>query len=287
MNSSPYVFEVTVENFRPAVLENSQRVPVLVDFWADWCAPCKMLMPVLAKLADDYQGKFLLAKINSDDQRELAARYGVRSLPTVKVFRNGEVIDEFSGALPEGPIRELLERHVERESDKVRLNALAAHQQGDDEQAIALLQTALGDDPGNHLVQLDLIRILMDTGKFMEAGKVITSLPVDKRDTPEIKGILARIQFATVGEEAPDQETLARDIEVGPNDCEARYQLSARYILAGNYAEALEQLLEIMRRDRRFGDDAGRKGMIAVFEMLENKGPLVSRYRGLMSSVLY
>ncbi len=287
MNSSAYIFVVTAENFPRVVLENSRRVPVLVDFWADWCAPCKMLMPVLAKLANDYQGKFLLAKIDSDDQRELAARYGVRSLPTVKVFRNGEVIDEFRGALPEGPIRDLLERHVERESDKIAQEARTALEQGDGEQAITLLQAAMGDDPGNYRVRMDLVNILMDTGRFVEAGKVITSLPADKRVTPEVRGILSRIQFATVTEEAPDEEALIRDIEVAPENCEARYQLGARYILAGNYAAALEQLLEIMRRDRTFQADAGRKGMIAVFEMLENKGPLVSRYRRLMSSDLY
>lgn len=287
MSDSPYIFEVDAGNFADVVLHGSNQVPVLVDFWADWCAPCRMLMPILAKLVEEYNGAFLVAKVNSDQQQELAARYGVRSLPTVKVFRNGEVVDEFMGALPEGSVRELLERHVARASDQIRANALQAHTEGDSEQAIGLLQTALGSDPENYRIHLDLITVLMETGRYLDAGKVIASLPASRRNEPQVQALASRLEFASVADEAPDPAALEARIGADAADSEARYQLAAIRILAGDYEAALGQLLEIMRRDRAFRDDAGRKGMIAVFAMLDNTGPLVSRYRGLMSSALY
>lgn len=287
MSQSPYILEATAENFEQAVLENSARVPVLVDFWADWCAPCRMLMPVLAGLVEQYQGKFLVAKVNSDEQQALTMEYGVRSLPTVKLFRNGQVVDEFMGALPEGAVREFLDRHVERASDRIRQNALNAYKQGDPDQAVALLQTALGEDPNNHRLNLDLARILIETGRYVEAGKAIATLSPAKQEEAEVRALKGRLEFATVAADAAETETLLEQVTQDPGKLEARYQLSARLILKGDFEAALDQLLEIMRRDRKFRDDAGRKGMIAVFEMLDNQGPVVGRYRARMSSLLY
>lgn len=285
--TSPYVKEVTAQDFDAVVLEGSRQVPVLVDFWAAWCAPCRMLAPVLEALAAEYGGKFVLAKVNTDDQQELAARYGVRSLPTVKVFRDGQPVDEFMGAQPEGAVREVLERHVERASDQMRQRALEAYQRGQAEDAVALLQTAVAEDPGNLRVHMDLLQLLMQEGRVTEAWSTFRALPADKQMEPEMQRLAGRLEFAAAAAEAPPEAELRRRVEVDADDLEARYQLAARAVMAERWEEALDQLLAIMQADRGFRDDAGRKGLVAVFEILGNQGPLVSRYRSRMSSLLY
>ena len=287
MSESPHVFEVTRDSFRTVVLENSHRVPVLVDFWAAWCAPCRMLMPVLAKLVDEYEGKFLVAKVNTDLEQALAYEYGVRSLPTVKLFRNGQAVDEFMGALPEGAVREFLDRFVERDSDKVREQALAAHRRGDGEGAAALLRLAMADDPENYRLHMDLVEVLIDLGQFAEAEKVLRSLPANRQVEPDVTALLTRIEFATVANEAPDRVALERRVAEHPDDRDARYQLATHRILGGDYEGALELLYRILTEDRHYRDGAARKAMLAVFDLLGGKGPVVSRYRALMSSALY
>ncbi len=287
MSHSPYVMESRSENFVELVLQNSYRVPVLVDFWAEWCAPCRMLAPLLTKLADEFSGKFLVAKVNTEEQRELASRYQIRSLPTVKLFRNGEVMDEFMGALPESAIREFLARYIDRESDDARRKALSAHAAGETEKAVTLLKGAMAEDPDNYRVHQDLLAILMEQHEYEEAGQLLRSLPTSRRSSAEFTEIENRLRFATVANEAPESDVLLKAIEADPGDSQARYQLSALKVMAGDYETALQQLLAILRRDRDFGDDAARKAMLAIFDMLGGQGPLVSRYRGLMSSALY
>jgi putative thioredoxin len=258
-----------------------------VDFWADWCAPCRVLMPILARLADEFGGKFLVAKVNTEEQRELTARYQIRSLPTVKLFRNGEVMDEFMGALPEGAIREFLDRYIERASDRIRQEARSAQAAGNTARAIELLRSALNEEPENYRVHLDLIQVLMEHEDYDEAEAIIRSLPASQQTEPDFSRLRNRLHFALVAKAAPAPEALARAIEANPSDLQARYQLGARKVMAGDYEGALALLLEVMRRDRGFEDDGARKGMLAVFDLLGGQGPLISRYRGLMSSTLY
>ena len=248
---------------------------------------CRVLMPALAKLADEFRGKFLVAKVNTEEQRELAARYQIRSLPTVKLFRNGEVMDEFMGALPESAIREFLDRYIERGSDKARHAALAAHAAGETDKAIALLKEAMDADPENYRVHQDLLRLLMDQQAYQEAEQLLASLPASQRSNPGFTEFRNRLQFASTAKDAPAPDVLMKAIEADASDSQARYRLSAVKVMAGEYEPVLQQLLEIMRRDRSFGDDAARKGMLAIFDLLGGQGPLVSRYRSLMSSALY
>ncbi len=287
MSDSPYVLDVNSDSFSQIVLENSRRFPVLVEFWADWCAPCRALTPVLEKLADEFGGQFLVAKVNTEEQQGLAAEFQIRSLPTVKLFRNGEVMDEFMGALPESAIREFIDSYGERASDKLREQAAASHRAGDSEHAVTLLQTAVGEDPTNYRLHRDLLQILLETRRFAEAEQLLRTLPANQQTSPEFTGMRNRLQFGVAAEGAPDAQELAQKIQAEPANSEARYQLGAIHVLAGEYESALEQLLEIMRRDRTFRDDAARKGMIAIFELLDGTGPLVSRYRSLMSSALH
>jgi putative thioredoxin len=287
MSDSPYIFEVNEENFNHIVLENSKKVPVLVDFWAAWCGPCQMLMPLLAKLVNEYQGAFLLAKINTDEQSNLAAQWGVRSLPTVKIFRNANVVNEFMGVQPEGQIRAMIENYVERESDKICAQALDLYEQGQSEQAIELLYKAVEMEPQNQQIPIELTNILMTEGKYDQADKILSTLPANIQTEPEVAALMARLDFARTAQNTPSIDDLKTTVASDPANNDARYQLSAKYILNGEYDPAMEQLIEILRRDRRYGDDAARKGLLKIFEMLGNQGELVSRYRTEMFKIMH
>ncbi|MBT8419394.1 MAG: thioredoxin [Gammaproteobacteria bacterium] len=288
MSTSTYVFDVDEQNFPEIVLGNSERVPVLVDFWAGWCAPCKMLAPILDKLADEFAGAFIVAKVDTDEQRQLAAQYGVQSLPTVKVFRNGTVVDEFLGAQPEGSIRQVLDRHVERESDRVRTQAMSVHGQGKTKEAVELLRGALASDPANERVSLDLIRLLLAQGQFAEVETLLHGFPTNRQMDADITEIRTQLKFSRIADAASPTAELEDAIAKAPDNCEARYQLGARKLMEGDYETAMGHFLEIMRRDRRFEDDAGRKGLVDAFALMGDGNPsLVGRYRSLMSSTLY
>jgi putative thioredoxin len=287
MTGSPHVFDVSEAEFATRVLDASQRVPVLVDFWAPWCGPCRIVMPVLARLAAEYGGRFLLAKVNTDQERGLASAYGIRSIPNVKVFRHGEMVDEMLGAQTESAIRTVIDRHVERESDRARAAADAALRAGDTEGAIALLRGAAARDPDNHRVHLDLAAILMRSGALEEAQGLLAALSREAREEPEAARLLGLLDFARAARGAPDTAALQARVAAEPADLEARYQLSARQVLAGEYEAALENLLAILQRNRQFRADAGRTGMLAVFRLLGDKDDLVNRYRSRMFNALH
>ncbi len=286
MSESPFIVTVTAENFAHEVLEASQQVPVLTDFWADWCAPCQMLMPVLAKLADEYAGKFILAKINSDEQQDLSAQYGVRSLPTLKLFRHGEEADEMMGAQPESALRDWLDGYIERPGDSLRAQAQALSLAGEHEQALQCMQQLKQEDSSYPHWDEEYAQLLIQAGEYEQAELILKALPANVQAEPAIQQSLARLGFAKILEQAPDARALETTLATDADDLNARYQLSAHQVLQENYTDALENLFFIMRKDRSFNEDAGRKGLVAIFELLGHD-PLVSRYRSKMSSLLH
>jgi len=287
MSDSPYIFEITEENYQKIVIEGSQSVPVLVDFWAEWCQPCKTLMPLLARLVDEYQGKFLLAKLNTEEQKAIAMQFGIRSIPTVKVFKNGQPVDEFMGALPESQIRAFLDKHIPRESDGLLSRADEMSRQGDFDGAAGIIGQAREMDPQNPRVLLAYAGVKSAQGDIEQAQEALSALPQDDQDSPEAVSLKASLRFQQVLQDAPTESDLKSRVSDDGADSEALYQLAAHKVRLGDHEAALELLLRLLQKDRTYGDDAGRKGMLAVFEIIGTSNPLVARYRGRMFNALH
>ena len=279
---SDHAVDVGLADFTHHVLEESKHRPVVVDFWAPWCGPCKSLKPILEKLAAEYGGKFLLAKINSDDNQELAARYGVRGIPSVKAFIDGEPVDEFSGALPEGEVRAFLDRLIPGPADELRGQAAELRLAGDLSGALQRLADASRIDPAHIGVRLDAAEIMLDLNEADEAQRLLGGVPDDA--DPRVPQLKARLQF--MGAAGEDQAALAARVAANENDLEARLALANLLVAAGQYEAGMDQLLEIVRRDRGFKEDIGRKTLLSVFSLLDGD-ERVSRYRRLLASALY
>jgi putative thioredoxin len=282
-----YSVEVTQETFAQAVIQRSHEVPVLVDFWAPWCGPCRALTPILHKLAGDYGGKFILATVNTDDNQRLAYDFNIRGIPAVKLFRQGQVVEEFTGAYPESAIRVLLDRHVSRASDTALHDAQVLRKQGKRAEAAALLTRALADDPGNDRLHPALADDLLALHRHDEAESLLRQLPVARQEDDDVDKCFIRIKYGKLAHGSPPIAELTQRTAAEPSNCQVRYQLGARLIASGNYAAALEHLLEIVRRDRQFEGDAGRKGLLDVFKLLGPDDPLVPKYRGLLATALH
>ena len=281
------ITDVTNETFQAQVVERSNEVPVVVDFWAEWCGPCQMLMPVLKKLVDEYDGKFVLAKVNTDEQRELAKTHGIRSLPTMHVYKNGERVEEVLAAQSEATIRILLDRYIERASDRIRSEAREAFAQGKHDEALALLENACQQEPDNHQLTLDHAKLCMRKGLLEKAETLIAGLPRNVRDETEAMCLRNLLDFALAVKDAPPIDALEITAASEPDNLEARYQLGASYVLNDRFEEALETFMHILQRDRSFRDDAGRKGLLAIFELLNNEGDLVAGYRRKLFTLMH
>jgi putative thioredoxin len=288
MADTANVVEVGDHNFETEVLQQSLQRPVLVDFWASWCAPCKALTPVLEKLAADYGGAFVLAKINSDEQQQLAMQCGIRSLPTVMLIKDGQIADGFVGAQPESAIRALLEKHAIQPLASLEQPEVSVSERlgGDRLQAIAALKAMLAEQPGDEAAILELSGLLIAEGSFSEAGQWMATLGGEKAGSTQAQGLQAALRLAAQLEGVPADEVLRARVETNARDSEAHYGLALREVLRGEAEAGLERLLGIVTRDRKYGDDAARKAMVEVFAMLGGSGPLVKQYRSRLYSAM-
>ena len=278
--------DITADNFEQAVVERSYEKLVLVDFWAPWCAPCRALTPILHKLADAYQAKMVLAKVNTDEEQDLAMRFDLRGIPHVKAFLNGEMVDEFSGVLPEGAIREFIERHLPSPIDKLMQRAQMAIAQSDVGLARKLLSDVLMLDTGYDPANLLLASIAIEQHELIEARQFLDLLSPLARESLPAKQLLARLSVAERVSSLPDIAALTSSIARNAGDLQARLDLATVYIGEANYAAALDHLLDIVRRQRGFADGAARKQMLEIFALLGNQGELVSRYRKMLAMAL-
>ncbi|MFZ0255806.1 MAG: tetratricopeptide repeat protein [Gammaproteobacteria bacterium] len=287
MMESHYIYEGTEENFATLVLNNSNKGPVLVNFWAEWAGPCHRLFPLLAQLAREYAGKFLLVNFNIDEQAPVAQEYGVKSLPVVKIFRGGKLREEVHGYQPEAELRRIINRYVVRASDERIGAAIRLYQKGDVDESLILLAQAALDDPENLRIPVILGKLLVAQRRYDEAEALLRGLPPETREQGEISHLLAHLSFIQVAQRASDRDALATRLAADPGDSQIRYEFAALAVVNDDYETALENLLELVRRDRTFGEDAGRRGMLALFDVLKNRTDLVERYRARMFSILH
>lgn len=282
------VVEVNETNFGQLVLEASKQVPVVIDFWAPWCAPCRALGPILEKLAAEYAGRFTLAKVNADESPALAAQFGVRGIPSVKAVANGQLVDEFTGALPEPMVREFIDRVLPSPAEELRLRAAQIYSESRDAaKALELLDSVAKSDPENDAVHFDQAGIYLDLGRFDMARKQLDSLSGLAQMDERVTALRARLDLAEGAAHAGDMGSLQSRVAQDPGDLEARLQLANLYVAHKQYREAFDHLLEIVKRDRGFKDDVGRKTMIEVFTLLGQDNALVAEYRRRLASALY
>ena len=282
---SQFAFDVSLAEFETQVLHPSESVPVVVDFWAPWCEPCKTLKPLLEKLAEEYAGRFLLAMVNADENPELSQHFGVRSIPTVKVLFQGQLVDEFTGVLPEGQIREFLDRFaLPAVGGNLREEAAAFVAAGQFEEALAKLVEASRAKPDDQAIQLDAIEVLLHLGRNDEAGQLLGGefpLEVDRA-----KALRARLALAAG---AADTAEIEARLVANPADHAARLELSRAYAAQSKFREAMEAALEVVVRDRAFDEGAGRKALLQLFEALagsEQYDDLIREFRRKLSAAL-
>ncbi len=287
MSDSPYILNVTAEDFQASVIDNSFKQPVLLDFWAEWCNPCQVLLPILSKLAEEYKGAFILAKINSDEQGELAAQAGVRSLPTVKLVIDGKIVNEFMGALPESEIRKFLEPYIQTESDNILDEAMQAYQQGREQDALDMLNKALAEDPQNAKLKINIAKLVANQGDHVSASALLDTLSEEDAEQAEVKELKAQLKLVNQLKEAGDPNELKQRLEQDPDDLDAMLKLSNFMTASGDYQQAMELLMKIMIKDRAFEGGAARQGLIDIFDMLGHENELVKTYRRKMFSMLH
>jgi putative thioredoxin len=223
MSESPYIHNVGMQNFQQLVLEKSINKPVLVDFWADWCQPCQTIMPMLAKLAEEYDGKFELAKVNADQEQELAAHFGIKSLPTMKLFFQGQLVDERMGAVPESDIRAMLDKHIVSESDKFMQAAMMAYQQGQTEQALEMLNHALANDPENAQLKVTIAQIVHAQGDTESALALLDSLDEEGAKLEAAIKLRAEINLAAQLADLPPLDEIEQRLATKRDGMPARH----------------------------------------------------------------
>jgi putative thioredoxin len=283
------IFDATQANFEAEVLNASFDQPVLVDFWATWCEPCKTLGPLIEKVVGEYNGAIKLAKVDCDKEQQLAAMFGVRSIPTVVLVREGQLVDGFTGALPEAQLREFLARHVQPgepiDEDFVEED-LAPPVVETPEQAIARIQQDMAKEPDRAELKLDLALAQMRAGNASAAQAELDSLPANLASDDRARRLRGQLEFAHALKDAPSTAELQQRIAKDPADHAARDLLGLRLLLDGDPAGGLDQLLSVLKADRNWNDGQAKKHLVAAFNVLDD-AELVGTYRRKMSSLLF
>ena len=281
-----HVFDVDQQRFETEVLQASLSTPVLVDFWATWCEPCKTLGPMLEKLAAEYNGAFRLGKVDVDKQQELAGMFGIRSIPTVILVKDGQVLDGFSGALPEGQLREFLSRHVQPLEALPEEGAVDEAPPETPEQAISRLQQAIATDQAKSELKLELALALMRAGQASAAEAELTVLPANLATDARALRLRSELDLVHALKDAGSLTELQQRVQADGNDWAARDQLGVRLLLEGDPSAGLEQFLAILQSAREWNDGQAKKRLLAAFATLDD-AELVSRYRRRMASLLF
>ena len=287
MNSSAFILEGTESNFEQLVLENSRKGLVLVDFWAPWAGPSLRQQKLLRRLAEQYAGRFLLVSVNTDEQKAIASRFGVKSLPSFKLFRGGAVVEAIHGMQPEADYRVIVDKYLAPLGDKVRLSAAEAWNDGDREAALRVLVEGAMAEPEDPHIPAMLAKLLMRVGRYAEAHRVLSSLPAQLRDTADLATLRAHLDFITTAQGVEDEQAVFDRLNVSPPDLDAHFEAAALHLVSDDYEAALQALILILRRAPDYNDSAAKRGLLAIFDTLGGDHPLVKKYRGELARLIH
>ena len=286
MNATAHIVEIDESNAQQLLIEESMTRPVIVDFWADWCGPCKQLMPILEKLAEEYQGAFLLAKVNADEQQMLAQQLGVRSLPTVMVIKDGQPIDGFSGAQPESAVREMLDKHLPPPQAGALSEAEQLLADGDIPGALALYRSAWEESGQKLEMTLAYAAALVSANRLDEAETVLQGVRLADQNA-QYEQLMAQIELGREAARSPEVEALEAALAASPDDHATRVKLAVQLSQVSQYREALEHLLTVLRADKDFNNGEVRKVYLDTLATIGKGDPLAAEYQRKLFSLMY
>ena len=286
MNAAAHIVEIDESNAQQLLIDESFNRPVVVDFWADWCEPCKQLMPVLEKLATEFAGAFLLVKVNADEQQMLASQLGVRSLPTVMVIKDGQPVDGFAGAQPEAQVRELLQKHLPSPWEARIAEATDLLEAGNTADAVALLRTAWEESNRLKDVTFAYAGALIEANRLDDAEAVLGDVRMVDQDAL-YESLKAQIDLQRQAARSPEVEALEAELAADENNHDVRVKLAVQLSSAGQYREALEHLLVILRIDRDWGNCEAKRVYLDMIATIGKGDPLAAEYQRKLFSLLY
>ncbi len=282
-----WTIEVTDQDFEQQVVERSHSVPVVVDFWAPWCGPCRAIGPLLEQLAEEQDGKFVLAKINVDESPMLAQAFAVQSIPAVKAIRNGAVAGEFLGAQPEPAIRQFVAGLLPSEAENLSREGVRLAEEGKAQGAESLYRAALSKEENQPLALLGLSRLLVERGEDTDALALLGKVPLNAPESDAAQQLMSQIHLKQGGESVGNAQEYREKLAANPDDLEARFELAQALAASGTYREALTEYLEVVKKDRAFRDDGARKAMLEVFDVIGPRSELSEHFRSELAKVLF
>lgn len=281
-----YIVDINEQNAAQYLVEESHKRLIVADFWADWCEPCKVLMPLLEKLANEYAGQFLLAKVNADEMQSIAQQLGVRSLPTVIILKDGQPVDGFVGAQPENQIREILDKYLPKPWDADLDQALQLMAESNFADALPIIRAAHEQSGGRHDIAMTFAQVLIELKRFAEAQDLIDAVKIVDQDNQyeQVKGLLDLRQQAA---KTPEMKELETKLSADPDNLDLRYQLAVQYGTAGSHSEAMELLIGILQIDKEHADGAVRKALLDIIASLGKGDPMAVEFQRKLFGLMY